>query len=311
MKWSLSSAKTFRKCQRQWYFRNVFASPTAKDPERRAAFLLGKLQSVASWRGSVVDEVISGTIVGSLKSRQLPERQEAIAFARKIFDMQLATAKKNPLREPDMPVASWGRSYAALFSVEYGDGPTAEEIETAWREVVAAIENLLRHRGLLNRLLGAKSLFAQRPLQYQAYGVTVVGVPDLIAFYENEAPAIIDWKAHAVGSSDAWLQLAIYAGALVKCTPHKDFPENPSLRESADIRLLEVQLLIDRIRNHELDDEDRAAAEDYIADSASTMLTAIDGRKLADMSPDDFSSSPFDGVCADCSFKRICWETNA
>lgn len=135
MKWSLSSAKSFRKCQRQWYFRSVLASGTAKDPERRTAFLLGKLQSVASWRGSVVDDVISKTIVGSLKSKRLPEPQEAIASARKIFDMQLLTARKNPLREPDMPVGSWGLSYAALFSVEYGEGPSDDEIDAAWREV--------------------------------------------------------------------------------------------------------------------------------------------------------------------------------
>lgn len=176
---------------------------------------------------------------------------------------------------------------------------------------ITSIENLLRHRGLLKRLLEAKALFAQRPLQYQAYGVTVAAVPDLFAFYEDEPPAIIDWKAHSVGSSDAWLQLAIYAKALVACNPHKDFPEVPSQRPVEDIRLVEVQLLIDRIRTHELDDEDRVTAEDYIADSASSMLAALDGRELYELSPEDFSSSPFDGVCAECPFKRICWETNA
>jgi hypothetical protein len=237
MRWSLSAAKTFRKCQRQWYFRHCLASGTAKDPARREAFNLGKLQTVASWRGSVVDDIISRTIVGALKVRRIPDLHEVLAVTRKIFDMQLETARKNPLTEPDMPVSSWGRSYAALFSVEYADGPSQEEIDQAWTEISAALANLLRRRKLLERLLDAKALFSQRTLQYGAFGMTVVAVPDLIAFYDDGPPAIIDWKAHAVGTNDAWLQLAIYSSALRACSQHSDFPEQPSLRAADEISL--------------------------------------------------------------------------
>jgi hypothetical protein len=308
MRWSLSAAKTFGKCQRQWYFGHCLASPTAKDPARREAFNLGKLQTVAGWRGSVVDDVISRTIVGELKARKVPEPRDILPVARKIFEMQLETARKNPLREPDMPVSSWGRSYAALFSVEYADGPSSEEVDKAWTEISTALVNLLRRRKLLERLLGAKALIAQRPLQYKAFGVTVVAVPDLIAFYDDDPPAIIDWKANAVGTSDAWLQLAIYSSALRRCTQHKDFPEDTSQRGDDETRLVEVQLLLNRIRLHELDDEDRLSADDYIADSATSMLAAVDGRKAHELSADDFPTSPYDAVCENCAFKRICWE---
>lgn len=133
MKWSLSAAKTFRKCQREWYFRHCLASPTANDPARRHAFNLSKLQTVAGWRGSVVDDIISRTVVGTLKARKMPDAALVLSEARRIFNMQLETARKNPLREPDMPVSSWGRSYAALACVEYGDGPTSDEIAQAWQ----------------------------------------------------------------------------------------------------------------------------------------------------------------------------------
>ncbi|WFU42732.1 PD-(D/E)XK nuclease family protein [Bradyrhizobium sp. CB82] len=311
MKWSLSAAKTFRKCQREWYFRHCLASPTANDPARRDAFNLGKLQTVAGWRGSVVDDIISRTVVGTLKARKMPETGGVLSEARRIFDMQLDTARKHPLREPDMPVSSWGRSYAALASVEYGDGPTMDEIDRAWTEISEALRNLLRRRNFLERLSAAKILMPQRTLQYADYGVTVVVVPDLVAFYEDEPPAIVDWKTHAVGTSDAWLQLAIYSSALRRCKPHKDFPEAPSARAPDEIRLVEVQLLLDRMRRHELDDEDRASADDYIAESATAMLAALDGRKGHELAVEDFPASPFETVCENCVFKRICWERQA
>jgi hypothetical protein len=48
--------------------------------------------------------------------------------------------------------------------------------------------------------------------------------------------------------------------------------------------------------------------DDYIADSVTSMLAALDGRKGHDLSADDFPTSPFEGVCENCAFKRICWE---
>lgn len=152
---------------------------------------------------------------------------------------------------------------------------------------------------------------AQRSLQYSDYGVTVVVVPDLVAFYDDEPPAIVDWKTHAVGTSDAWLQLAIYSSALRRCKPHKDFPEQPADRTDDEIRLVEVQLLIDRMRRHELDDDDCANADDYIAESATAMLATLDGRKGHELAVEDFPASAFETVCEKCVFKRICWEEQA
>ncbi len=66
MRWSYSASRSFRQCQRQWFFKNVAASPTAKDPFRKRAYLLGKLQSISAWRGRVVDEVISKTLISNI-----------------------------------------------------------------------------------------------------------------------------------------------------------------------------------------------------------------------------------------------------
>ena len=48
MIWSVSNAKTFDRCQRQWFFKTQLASAKAKDEIRRHAWRLGKLQSLSA-----------------------------------------------------------------------------------------------------------------------------------------------------------------------------------------------------------------------------------------------------------------------
>ncbi len=74
MKWSLSGSKTFRRCQRQWFYKNCVANGVTKDPVRRNIYLLGKLQTIAGWRGSIVDHAIETGVVPALQSGRLPDR---------------------------------------------------------------------------------------------------------------------------------------------------------------------------------------------------------------------------------------------
>jgi len=83
---------------------------------------------------------------------------------------------------------------------------------------------------------------------------------------------IIDWKVHSKGSCSSRSQLALYALALARCQPHKDFPSPSHIGDPAELRLLEVQLLTGQQRFYRLGDEDIAAVEDLIAASADEML---------------------------------------
>jgi PD-(D/E)XK nuclease superfamily len=308
MKWSLSGAKTFRRCQRQWFYRACLSNGVTKDPVRRNVYLLGKLQTISGWRGSIIDNVITTGVVPALQDDRMPDPVAVIARAKRLYDLQLATALDHPLRQPDRTVKSWGDAYAAFHSVEYGDGPSREELDRAWQEIETALRNLFGMTALLNRLRGASKLVVQRSLQYSCCGVTVVAVPDLIAFYADEPPAIVDWKAHIVGTMDASTQLAIYSIALKACQPHRDFPASLARWSVGSIRLVEVQLLLNRIRKHDLDDDDRNAVEAYVAESANSMLMAVNGKKSADLMVEDFSTAAFDGTCERCSFRKVCWE---
>jgi len=309
MKWSVSGAKTFRRCQRQWFYKNCVANGVTKDAVRRNVYLLSKLQSIAGWRGTLIDDVITNTVIPALQSKRSLSLEPVLTLARRMFDRQLATALKHPLRQPDRSVKSWGDDYAAFHCVEYGDGPTQKELDDAWNDIDVALTNLLSMRSLLDKLRAAKQLLSQRSLQFSTCGVTVSAVPDLIAFYSDEPPAILDWKAHAFGTMDAWLQLAIYSIALKACNPHKDFPASLAQWPVSSIRLVEVQLLLKRLRRHEIDEDDRESAEAFIAESAMSMLMAMDGKKAADIAADDFATTSFEGACERCSFRKSCWET--
>jgi hypothetical protein len=55
-RWSFSTDKLFRRCQRQFFFREIAAHHSQKEPWRREAFVLRQLKTLELWRGSVIHE---------------------------------------------------------------------------------------------------------------------------------------------------------------------------------------------------------------------------------------------------------------
>jgi hypothetical protein len=142
MRWSYSASRTFRKCQRQWYFRNVVASAQAKEPFRRRAYLLSKLQTVSAWRGKIVDDVISKTIVSGINRRSPIILRDAKARARELYDSQLSFALSHPINDPDLNVSDEGEEFTLFHALEYGSRPPDEELKQAWVEIEQALANL-------------------------------------------------------------------------------------------------------------------------------------------------------------------------
>ena len=61
-------------------------------------------------------------------------------------------------------------------------------------EIEQALTNLFAMTGLLADLRKAEFLMAQRALQFKHGEVTVKAVPDLVAFYRDAPPLIVDWS---------------------------------------------------------------------------------------------------------------------
>jgi hypothetical protein len=307
MRWSYSASRSFRQCQRQWYFKNIVASARANEPIRRRAYVLSKLQSVSAWRGKIVDNVISKTIIPSLNRHERITLRIVKARARNLFDRQLAYALRHPIGTRDLQVSAEGDDFTILYGMEYGEAPTEQEIQQAWTEVEQALTNLYAMDGVRGALKAAEYVIAQRALQYDLMdGVTVLAYPDAIAFRSKEPPFIIDWKVHAFGQNDAWLQLAIYAIALSR-SKHSDFPAHFSCG-AKDILLLEAQLLTESLREHHLGEDQIEEAEEYIITSAYEIACLTEGRKYADLKPEDFRVAVHAETCQRCAFRAICWE---
>jgi hypothetical protein len=307
MRWSYSASRSFRQCQRQWYFKNIVASARANDPVRRRAYLLSKLQSVSAWRGRIVDDVISKMIIPGLNRRESITLRLVKERARDLFDRQLVYARRHPIGDLDLRVPAQGDNFALLYGMEYGATPTEQEIQQAWSEIEQALIHLYAMDGVRGPLKSAEYVIAQRPLQYELMdGVTVIAYPDAIAFRPMEPPVIIDWKVHAFGQNDAWLQLAIYAVALSR-SKHVDFPAQFSC-EAKDIVLLEAQLLTESVREHRLGEDQIEEAEEYIITSAYEIACLTEGRKYADLKAEDFQVAVHAETCQRCAFRAICWK---
>ena len=306
--WSFSAAKTFKRCQRQWYYKDCLGNWKAKDPLRRKAYLLSKLHSISSWRGSIVDSVISEVIVPTLKAKRTPSLAVAQQKAKELFDRQLKFARQHPLHQPGLSPSKVGSDFAVFHCMEYGGEILQTEIDKAKAEIDQALANLFNMPTVWSELGKAQDLIPQRALSFSHTGETVRGVPDLIAFYLDKPPLIIDWKVHFSGVYRAWKQLGIYAFALTRGKPHKDFPKKLSQWKVTDIQLWEVQLLTNQIRRYELDEVRIAEIDNFLAESISAMQLIVGDAKKSTLASTEFLPASSPETCQFCNYQSICWE---
>lgn len=311
MKWSRSAGHTFRSCQRQWYFRHCLANGVAKDSVRREAYLLSKLQSIPQWRGNLVDDVIGTTVVRGLRQGYTPTLNRSLKYAMQRFDTQLASARAHRLREADFRPSAHKGTFAAFRSMEYNGEIDEEDVARAREEVTDALTALFKLDEVKALMKAGTQCISQRSLSFAIAGVSVQAIPDLIVFYTNRPPLILDWKVHAFGVFDAFQQLALYAMALTRGKPHKDFPAALAEVAVENIELVEVQLLNRVVRRYQATDEEIAQIEFDIADSAYNIRRVLNGRKPADIDVTELEGAYGPEYCGRCQYQKLCFKAAA
>jgi CRISPR/Cas system-associated exonuclease Cas4 (RecB family) len=307
--WSFSDSRTFRVCQRKWYFDEVVASAVAKkEPIRREVYLLSKLQGLSSWRGNLVDYVISEHIIEGLSNHRQLSLGEALSISRDLFDQQVKFARAHRLREPGIKVSDHKGEFAAWHAVEYGDGVSEDALETSWEEIKLSITNLYQMSDLFEILANSAKLIRQRSLTFSIEDFTVRATPDLIAFRRAQPPLIIDWKTYVNDSQDHRLQLACYALALTSCKPHIDFPASLLQVNVSDIDLTEVQLVTKKQRHYKISKEDCVEVENFILESAMNMQSAVAGLSGGMTQLDNLPVARSPMACKYCPFQSVCWK---
>jgi hypothetical protein len=307
--WSFSNGRLFDKCQRAWFYKTHVANANAtKNPLQREAYILSKLQTVWGWRGKIVDHVITERIVPALQNPRALNPDTILEYALLIHRKQSEFALLNRVREPGMSQTKGGEAFAAYYAVEYGNGVSSEELAHAWEEIEQAVRNLLSMAELLNDLRRAEKLIPQRSLTFSVFQTKAKAVPDLIAFFPNEPPLIVDWKVHTFGDRDYRLQLAAYAVALARSKPHQDFPVGRSVYAPEDIRLIEAQLLTNVVRPYRLTGQDVDSVESRIVESSMEMSLAAGENAMKVLDPFDYPAAEYPEACEKCLFRKLCWK---
>jgi hypothetical protein len=295
MRWSFSAYGTFRRCPRQWFYKQVFASALANDPIRREAYRLSKLESIQAWRGKVVDTVISETIIPCISAKQTCSVSDAKRRADDLFSLQ-----RDQRTIPNGEVS--------FFEVEYGLPLTKDKFQKAVTDIHTALENFFAAEQLWEILQQSQVLVTQRALSFKHGTASVRVVPDLITFQSGQAPAVLDWKVNTYPMRDYWLQLVTGAIAVTKCNPHRDWPIGATQYDPNEVKLFEVQLLAGDVRIHTVSENDVQEAENFISISATDMELASDGNDSKNLQPKDYPVASEPRTCQMCPFRKLCWE---
>jgi len=299
----------FLQCPRKWYYSEIVASPTAKDSLRRESYLLKQLQSLYAWRGSLVDTVIEKLIVPGINSKNLPSEDDVIAFSMDLMGRQLKFGKEKKYRHHNVTKSNIGDEYCAFYDVEYNGGLDEKTLQEAKEDVIISLRNLMHSNFLKEIMKNSLYAIAQRQIIFQFENIKVSCTPDLLVFFHDDSPLITDWKVHTFANDDYWLQLGIYAIALSRTKPHKDFPKNieSRLKDPTTFRLVEYQLLMNKRREYSISSKDIADIEDYIFLSYTQMESLLEGKKFKESDIEQFQTTRSPEICSKCQFKKLCW----
>jgi PD-(D/E)XK nuclease superfamily len=251
--------------------------------------------------------VLGSFVVSDLNANRTPMLAATLQHARHLFDIQKDFAMHHRLRDPGMSVSKAGPAFAAFSKVEYGERIVDEEFDVAWKDVETALRNVWKLDDLRARLRRGRYRIAQRNLLFELCGGKVRAVPDLIVFFPDLPPLIVDWKVHSFGVRDYGDQLATYALALARTNPHSDFPRASHCYQAHEIELMEVQLLLGSVRTHILLEQDIYAVQERIAEGIVAFELAYDGKSSSELRPEEFPTAENPQTCQTCSYRKLCW----
>lgn len=310
MTWSFSQYLTFNECPRKWYFSYKLANTLAiKEPIRKEAFYLKQLKTIDSWRGSIVDKVISENIIPAINLNQPISIDLSLEMARTYYERGLAYARARSWRNPDSKTSD--RDYIALLEFELDDPESCQEhLRQAWSEIEIALQNFYQMPEISELLGAAVYRKPQERIGFRLYDTYITCQPDVILLYNDpDPPVLIDWKVHRYGVKDYRRQLVLYALALAESDLPRKYPMELAGILPTEVRLLEVQLLTKKIYPYDLLDSEIAEIKSLIGTSTRKMSLAIDEQDV-DLTYLDVPTTAYPEKCQTCPFQSICWENS-
>ena len=149
--------------------------------------------------------------------------------------------------------------------------------------------------------------FPQHQLRAKRQGVTLIGVPDLILFYSNRPPIIIDWKVYRDSTFSHKQQLLTYASLLFQTTELDKFTDFKSKYDITDTILIEYQILEDKVRRYSITENEVFDNNDFVDHSIYKMKKFNCQETPKALKPEDFIRTENPEQCEKCPYKSICW----
>jgi len=299
--WSFSTDKLFRRCQRQFFFREIAAHPNAKDGWRREAFILRQLKTLELWRGTLIHEGIEKFLVPALNAGGKLPWTAVIEKTLQRANDQLAFSAQQRYREAGITKGE-NDDFCALTQHETGVGVSTEEFEQVCKGIRTAFTRLAGLTELWDRFKDGVYWEAEVPIWVKLPEVSIKAQIDLLLERPGQRFTIIDWKSYEIGGdTDARLQTAIYGWALLRSGEHK-------VRNPESIELLECQVQEGLLVDHGFSQELVDTLDDYIYRSVQTIFSLCQSKKLADVQLQDFAFTDNPNNCDHCAFRKLCVE---
>jgi hypothetical protein len=206
--WSKSRDGMFNVCLRGYYY-HYYGSwggwRQDAPPDLRELYVMKNLQTLSTWRGSVVHQVAQEIIEGLREGRPVPVEQ-ALHSAREGMQRDFEDSRTGRYRRRPNRICG-------LVDHYYDQAVSGDTL----REMMVAVEGCLRRvysTGSYQKMLqqGPASILEVEKLQSMTMSGHQVWVsPDVIARTAADELTIVDWKTGGSASSEAArLQLAIY-----------------------------------------------------------------------------------------------------
>ncbi|MFO8018980.1 MAG: PD-(D/E)XK nuclease family protein [Promethearchaeia archaeon] len=308
MNWSISKAKLFLKCQRRWFYSEVMASKYSKDPDRYEAYILKQLGSINSWRGKLVDYIIEKHFIPHFNHGRIPSLNKIERIVSKLMKKQLTFAKRRKYRDRNLTKKKAGNSFLALREIENSGGLKIGDVKKTKKQVIKSLNNLLQS-DLMDILLDPNSfLVAQKNLNYKFHDLNVISRPDLIIYFKDKPPLIIDWKVYYYSKENAWMQLGSYAIALTECVAVDAFQKQ--IKDPKKINLIEYQLLRNIQKHYKLTSPDVRTIKNYIRTTSKAMVELVGNRKYHEIDFNQFKMTEKSEICKYCNFRPLCKDKN-
>lgn len=299
--WSISAHNSFRRCQRQFFFKNIMAWHNAKDANRREAFVLSQLRGLEEWQGHLVHLALEKYFVPSLQNRDIISLEELTARTFALGRAQLEFSRRGDYKNGVVTKDAAGENFLGLREHEYGIEIAETEIERIFENIERCYDFLYSQEKFVNFLKEGAWYSSEPFLHLEVCAVPIVARLDLIVGYGNSKLCIIDWKIGASLTSDYSNQLRLYAlAAINRWTKYK----------IEDVLLVEANLLQGKLYKHHVDEKALLEIEDFIYRSFSDMQVFTDQGKYADHNLDDYAYAKSPNSCKFCKFRRLCMRLN-